>query len=89
MPGGRCARARAPPPSTVLAPPCAICCFRQRKRVNVGLELVADPLLMFLDEPTSGGAGIGRVAAGAGCTSARGWLPLFSGPRVLPWHPPA
>ncbi|EFN56469.1 hypothetical protein CHLNCDRAFT_22567, partial [Chlorella variabilis] len=26
----------------------------QRKRVNVGLELVADPLLMFLDEPTSG-----------------------------------
>eukprot|EP00891_Asterochloris_glomerata_P004256 jgi/Astpho2/4256/e_gw1.00064.69.1_t len=26
----------------------------QRKRVNIGLELVADPILLFLDEPTSG-----------------------------------
>ena len=26
----------------------------QRKRVNIGLELVADPWLLFLDEPTSG-----------------------------------
>ncbi len=26
----------------------------QRKRVNIGLELVAQPSLMFLDEPTSG-----------------------------------
>lgn len=27
----------------------------QRKRVNVGLELVANPSLLFLDEPTVGG----------------------------------
>ena len=26
----------------------------QLKRVNIGLELVADPTLLFLDEPTSG-----------------------------------
>ncbi|MFM7312801.1 MAG: ATP-binding cassette domain-containing protein [Cyanobium sp.] len=26
----------------------------QRKRVNIGMELVADPRLLFLDEPTSG-----------------------------------
>jgi ABC-type multidrug transport system ATPase subunit len=26
----------------------------QRKRVNVGIEMVADPSLLFLDEPTSG-----------------------------------
>jgi ABC-type multidrug transport system ATPase subunit len=26
----------------------------QRKRVNIGLELVADPQVLFLDEPTSG-----------------------------------
>ncbi|XP_031574041.1 ABC transporter G family member 28-like [Actinia tenebrosa] len=26
----------------------------QRKRVNIGMELVADPTLLFLDEPTSG-----------------------------------
>ena len=26
----------------------------QRKRVNIGMELVADPLVIFLDEPTSG-----------------------------------
>eukprot|EP00444_Apocalathium_aciculiferum_P004125 CAMPEP_0183412096 /NCGR_PEP_ID=MMETSP0370-20130417/20777_1 /TAXON_ID=268820 /ORGANISM="Peridinium aciculiferum, Strain PAER-2" /LENGTH=64 /DNA_ID=CAMNT_0025595155 /DNA_START=1 /DNA_END=192 /DNA_ORIENTATION=- len=26
----------------------------QRKRVNIGLELAAEPSLLFLDEPTSG-----------------------------------
>ena len=26
----------------------------QLKRVNIGIELVADPTLLFLDEPTSG-----------------------------------
>ncbi|KAJ7380837.1 hypothetical protein OS493_007227 [Desmophyllum pertusum] len=26
----------------------------QRKRVNIGMELVTDPTLLFLDEPTSG-----------------------------------
>lgn len=26
----------------------------QRKRVNIGIELVADPKVLFLDEPTSG-----------------------------------
>jgi len=26
----------------------------ERKRVNIGMELVADPLVLFLDEPTSG-----------------------------------
>jgi len=26
----------------------------QRKRVNIGIELVADPWMLFLDEPTSG-----------------------------------
>ena len=26
----------------------------QRKRVNIGLEIVADPIVLFLDEPTSG-----------------------------------
>ena len=44
----------------------------QRKRVNIGLEVVADPSLIFLDEPTSGldstaalelSAALGRLAS--------------------------
>ena len=26
----------------------------QRKRVNIGIELIAEPSILFLDEPTSG-----------------------------------
>ena len=26
----------------------------QRKRVNIGIEMIAEPLILFLDEPTSG-----------------------------------
>lgn len=26
----------------------------ERKRVNIGVELIADPAILFMDEPTTG-----------------------------------
>ena len=40
----------------------------QRKRVNIGIEMVADPAVLFLDEPTSGLDSTGSLEV---CTALR------------------
>ena len=55
----------------------------QRKRVNIGLELVAKPSLLFMDEPTSG---LDATAATDILTALRRWVTLF---RVLMRNQPS
>ena len=35
--------------------------MEQRKRLTIAVELVANPSIVFMDEPTSGAAGVKRV----------------------------
>ena len=49
----------------------------QRKRVNIGIELVTDPALLFLVEPTSG----------LDSTSSKLVIATLQQVPTLPWHP--
>jgi ABC-type lipopolysaccharide export system ATPase subunit len=41
----------------------------ERKRCNIGVELLSNPSLIFLDEPTSGEQQLGQILQGCcGCT---------------------
>ncbi len=47
--------------------------------MNVGLELVADPSVLFLDEPTSGldSTASKLVIQVRGCCMKTGWFPVL------------